>query len=216
MNKKINEFYTLGEEIAHGITHGIGAGLSIAGLTALIMLVVIHDPHPGKLASSIIYGCSLIMLYLASTLYHSIQSPKAKRIFRVLDHSAIYLLIAGTYTPFVVMGINSTLGWVVLGIVWGMAILGIGFKVFFTGRFPILSTVFYVVMGWACVIAWGDITANVPSAEIAWLIAGGITYSVGVIFYAATKMPYSHAIWHLFVLGGSVCHYVAVVGLVVA
>lgn len=201
--------YTVGEEIANSVTHGIGAGLSIAGLTLLVVLAAIYG-DVWRVVSFSIYGSSLVLLYLASTLYHSIQHPKVKQVLRIFDHSAIYLLIAGTYTPFTLVSMRGPLGWTIFGVVWGLALLGIAFKTVFIGRFEKLATAAYILMGWLVVVAFKEMLVTIPPGGVAWLMAGGIVYTLGVLFYAWQKLPYNHAIWHLFVLGGSICHFFAI------
>lgn len=210
-----NPFYTLGEEIANCVTHGVGVALAITGLTVLVVLAAIYG-DAWRVVSFSIYGCSLLILYSASTLYHSIQHPRAKRVLRTMDHASIYILIAGTYTPFLLIGVRGTTGWTLLAIVWFMAAAGIVWKVFFLGRFEVLATLMYIFMGWMGVIAFRQMLVNVPQLGVVMLFAGGIVYTLGVIFYAWEKLPYNHAIWHLFVLGGSICHFFAVVTLVKA
>jgi len=201
--------YSLGEEIAHSVTHGIGTGLSIAGLTILLVLAILYgDVY--QIVSFSIYGAALIFLYLASTLYHSFQHPRVKHVFKVIDHSAIYLLIAGTYTPFLLVAIRGLWGWTLMVIVWGLAILGISLKTLFIHRFQTLSVLAYILLGWLSVVATKELLASIPLGGLIWLALGGVVYTVGVIFYAAKKIPYTHAIWHLFVLGGSICHYFAI------
>ena len=201
--------YSLGEEIFHSISHGIGVGLSIAGLTLLLVLAVLYG-NPAQIISFTIYGITLIVLYLASTLYHSFQDPQVKQVFKRIDHASIYLLIAGTYTPFLVVAIQGVWGWALLVIIWGLALMGISFKTFFIHRFKKLSVLTYILMGWLCVVALNEMIANIPSGGLIWLAAGGIFYTVGVIFYVMKNVPYTHAIWHLFVLAGSICHFFAV------
>ena len=201
--------YTVGEEIANSITHGIGAALSIAGLTLLVSLAAIYG-DVWRVVSFSIYGSSLVLLYLCSTLYHSIQHPKAKRILRIFDHSAIYLLIAGSYTPFTLVSMRGPWGWSLFGVVWGLALLGIAFKTVFIGRYEKWATAAYVLMGWLVVIAFKQMLVTVPPGGIIWLVIGGVVYTSGVLFYAWEKLPYNHAVWHLFVLGGSICHFFAV------
>ena len=201
--------YSSNEEIANSITHGIGAALSIAGLTLLVVLAVIYG-DAWRVVSFSVYGSTLVLLYLASTLYHSVQHPKVKPILRIFDHAAIYLLIAGTYTPFTLVSMRGVWGWTIFGIVWALALAGIVFKLFFIGRFENLSTVAYVLMGWVVVIAFKELWVSLPMGGIIWLILGGVTYTLGVVFYAWEKLPYNHAIWHLFVLGGSLCHFFAI------
>ena len=201
--------FTLSEEIFHSITHGIGSGLAIAGLVILVVLAVLNgDVY--KIIGFSIFGTSLVLLYLASTLYHGIQQPRTKHIFKIFDHSAIYLLIAGSYTPFLLVGIRNTTGWTLLVVVWMIALIGITMKVLFIDRFQVLSVIMYLAMGWLCVFAFREMLSSIPIGGIIWLAAGGILYTVGVIFYAMQKKPYMHAVWHFFVLGGSLCHYFAV------
>ena len=206
---KNHKLYTIGEEIANGITHGIGTGLSVAGLTLLVVLAALYG-DVWRIVSFSIYGSTLIILYLASTLYHSFQHPRVKRIFRTIDHASIYLLIAGTYTPFLLVSMRGAWGWTLLVVVWGLALLGVGFKVLFTHRFQKLSVLAYILMGWISVIALKEALNTIPTGGLVLMAVGGVVYTVGVIFYAWKKLPYGHAIWHLFVLGGSMCHYLAV------
>ena len=205
----ITGLYTLGEEIVHSITHGIGAGLSIAGLTLLVVLAVLYG-NVRQIVSFSVYGATLIILYLASTLYHSFQNPGVKRVFRIIDHASVFLLIAGTYTPFLLLGIRGAWGWTLLVIVWGLALLGVGFKALFIHRFQKLSVLAYILMGWLSIVMVKEALANIPVGGLIWLAVGGVVYTVGVIFYALKKIRYAHAIWHVFVLGGSICHYFAV------
>ena len=204
--------YTLGEEIANGITHGIGTGLSIVGLTVLVVLAVLYGDS-WRIVSFSIYGITLVLLYLASTLYHSLQTPRAKKLFQFFDHSAIYLLIAGTYTPFLLISVRGAWGWTLLILIWGLAFLGIGFKALYFDRFQRLSSMSYVFMGWLSVIIGRTMLSHIPQPALIWLAVGGVIYSVGIIFLAWRKIPYGHTIWHFFVLGGSICHYFAVVEL---
>lgn len=204
-----NKFYSLHEEIANSIIHGIGAGLSIAGLTILVVLGALYG-NVWHIVSFSIYGSALILLYLASTLYHSFKKQKIKRVFRILDHAAIFVLIAGTYTPFMLVNLRGPWGWSLLGIIWGLAIMGIIFKLFFTERFERLSLLIYLLMGWLCLIAARQMLVEIPTGGLLWLISGGLLYTLGVLFYRWKNLPYSHAIWHLFVLGGSICHYFSI------
>ena len=197
------------EEFANSVTHGVGLGLSLAGLVVLIVLAALRGTV-WHVVSCAIYGSTLVILYGASTLYHSIQSPRAKRVLRIVDHGAIYLLIAGTYTPFTLVNLRGSLGWTLFGVVWGLAALGIVFKVFHVDRFPIASTLVYLSMGWLVVVAWKPVVTLIPVGGIALIAAGGAAYTLGVFFFAAKRIPYNHAIWHLFVLAGSIFHYVAV------
>ncbi|MEW5567813.1 PAQR family membrane homeostasis protein TrhA [Rossellomorea marisflavi] len=196
------DFSNWKEEIANAITHGIGLIMSIP---ALIMLVVfaVDKGSAWHMVSFSIFGASMILLYLFSTLLHSFKPSKAKNVFAVLDHSAIYVLIAGTYTPLMLVSVRSALGWTLFGIVWGLAIVGIIFKCYFVDRFQIVSTLFYLVMGWLVLAAIKPLYASLTPAGFDLLLTGGILYSVGAVFYVWKKIPYNHAIWHLFVLAGS-------------
>ena len=199
-------YYSRREELLNSVTHGIGALLSLVGLAVLVVMAAAHG-DVWRIVSFTIYGCSLILLYLASTLYHSATYLPAKRILRILDHAAIYVLIAGTYTPFLLVTMRGPLGWTLFAVVWGMAIAGIIYKTVAIHRYENLSTVLYVVMGWLGIIGFRQMAVDIGPAGIAWLLAGGLTYTAGVLFFAFPKVPYNHAIWHLFVLGGSACHY---------
>lgn len=197
------------EEAANTITHGIGVLCSIAAL----VLLIVHPSHSGewpRLISFTIYGSSLVLLYLASTLLHGIQRVNWKKLLRTLDHSAIYLLIAGTYTPYMLVTLNGRLGWTVLALVWGLALFGIIMKVFFQQWFARLSTLFYLLMGWAVIIVIVPLSQKLALSGLLWLIAGGLLYTLGSYFYVAKKIPYSHAIWHVFVLAGSIAHFVSI------
>ncbi|MBN2079314.1 MAG: hemolysin III family protein [Spirochaetes bacterium] len=197
------------EEIANSITHGIGAALSIAALSVLVVFAGLRG-DAWRVVSVSIYGATLVLLYLASTFYHVFSNPRVKRVFHVFDHSAIFLLIAGSYTPFCLVTIRGGWGWSLFGVVWGIAIFGIVFKAFSTGRYNFVSTVLYIAMGWIAVIAIKPLVSRLPTGAFAWILLGGLSYTVGVIFYAWERLPYSHAIWHLFVLGGSTLHFFAV------
>jgi hemolysin III len=201
--------YSLGEEIANSITHGIGTALSIAGLTLLVVLAALYGDL-WRIVSFTIYGVTLILAYLASTLYHSLQPPRVKHILRIIDHATIYLLIAGTYTPFLLVGMRGVWGWTLLVIIWLLALIGVAFKIFAIQRLPMISTFAYILMGWLCVVALNEMLISIPPGGIAWLITGGVLYTIGVIFYVWRSLPYNHAIWHMFVLGGSACHYFAI------
>ncbi|MCA0354587.1 MAG: hemolysin III family protein [Chloroflexi bacterium] len=198
--------YSAAEELANAITHGIGVALSVAGLV-ILLIMAINTGDPWRIASFTVYGVSLICMYLASTLYHSISNPRAKYLLKIFDHCAIYLLIAGTYTPILLVSMQSSLAWTLFGLIWGCAFAGICFKMFFIKRFELLSTLMYVGMGWLSVMAWDDLVASLPTGAFALLVAGGLTYTAGVVFYRWEKLPYNHAIWHGFVMGGSVCHF---------
>jgi hemolysin III len=202
------------EEIANTITHGVGLALSIAGFGILLVLAALRGTAWHIVACSI-YGVTLICLYAASTLYHAVISPRVKRALRILDHSAIYLLIAGTYTPFLLIKLRGPWGWSLFGVVWGLAFAGVLFKFWFVERFGFLSTAVYIGMGWLVVIAVKPVVTHIPINALVWLLVGGLAYTFGVIFYASKRIPYGHTIWHLFVLAGSACHYVAVLSTVI-
>ncbi len=200
---------TLREEIANSITHGIGAALSIAGLTLLVVLASIYGTALHVISFSI-YGATLVILYLASTLYHSIRSVRLKRIFQKIDHAAIYLLIAGTYTPFMLVNMRGAWGYSLLILVWAMALVGVGLKTRQFHKYRKVSTLGYIFMGWLSIVGLDQMMATIPTGGLVWLFAGGILYTSGVIFYVWHKLPYNHAIWHVFVLGGSICHFFAI------
>ena len=200
--------YTVREEAANVATHAAGLVASVVGVGALVYLGVSRGAGL-HVASAGLYGATLGALYTASTLYHAFRRPGVKRVLRVLDHCAIYLLIAGTYTPFVLVGLSGRLGWTLFGVVWAMAAAGIVFKVFATGRFAVVSTAAYVAMGWLGVVALGPLIRSLSGAALLWLLSGGIAYTAGTFFYHR-RIPYSHALWHVFVLIGSVCHFVAI------
>ncbi len=197
------------EELANTVTHGIGLALSLVGFVVLLVLAVMRG-SAWHIVSCAIYGSTLVCLYAASTLYHGIASPRLKRVLKVFDHSAIFLLIAGTYTPFLLVNLRGGWGWSLLGIVWGLAMAGIIFKFLFVDHFKILSTAVYLLMGWLALIAVKPLLVLVPLGGLLWLLAGGLLYTSGVVFYAWKRIPYNHVIWHVFVLAGSACHYFAV------
>ena len=198
------------EELVNSLTHGTGALLSAAGLGVLVVLACLHGTAL-HIVSCSIYGATLVLLYTASTLYHSVRSPRLKQAFRVVDRSCIYLLIAGTYTPFTLVTLRGGWGWTLFSLVWVLAAAGIVFQLLFVNRFKILSAVAYLLMGWLAVFAIKPLIEALPAGGFAWLLAGGIVYTLGALVYLFRKLPYNHAIWHFFVLGGSACHYVAVV-----
>jgi hemolysin III len=201
--------YTRREEIANSITHGIGALLSVAGLAVLVGFSTTRG-DAWHIVSCSIYGATLILLYLASTLYHSISQPNLKELLRTFDHSAIYLLIAGTYTPFMLVSLRGPWGWSLFGTIWGIALLGIILKTTSFGRLPGISLGFYLTMGWIVIIAIKPLLAALDKGGLWLLVLGGLAYTGGVIFYAWEKLPYSHAIWHLFVMAGSAFHFFAI------
>lgn len=209
MTNKFVQKYTIGEEIANSITHGIGVALSITGLVMLIIFSA-SKGTVWHIVSNSIYGASLIALYLSSTLYHSIPKISVKKILKVIDHSAIFILIAGTYTPFLLTNLRGPWGWSLFGVIWGLALAGIIIKAFFIYKLKKLSIAIYISMGWLVMIAMKQIILHVPKISVIFLIVGGLFYTLGVIFYAWKKLPYGHAVWHLFVMGGSIFHYFAV------
>lgn len=218
MLKRRTKLYTLGEEISNSITHGIGSLLSIAALVIMIVIAAIHDNTIGVVTSTI-FGTSLIILYTMSTLYHAITNEKAKKILKIFDHCTIYLLIAGTYTPYTLVAlrsIDSFKGWLIFSIVWAIAIFGTLFYIIFKNKFKILNVISYIVMGWVVVLALPEVISyfkiNNAMPGLYLLVAGGISYTVGVIFYALHNfnLKYFHSIWHLFVLAGSICHFLSV------
>jgi len=180
-----------------------------------MLVAAVTGGDPWVIVSCAVYGTTLVTLYLASTLYHALARTRARGVMRRLDHSAIYLLIAGTYTPFVLVSLRGPWGWSLFGITWALAVTGITAKSVLGPRWPIVSTAVYILMGWLVVVAVGPLVRGVPAGAIAWLVAGGLSYTGGVVFFSWERLRFSHAIWHLFVLAGSVCHYVAVLAYVV-
>lgn len=201
-----NNFYSKGEEIANAITHGIGALLAIAALVLLIVFAAKYG-DAWYVVSYTIYGVCLVLLYLFSTLYHSIYAKRAKKVFRIFDHASIYILIAGTYTPFALTVLRKHGGWIIFGVVWGATVIGIITKVFCCGKFEKMSTLLYVIMGWMIVFYIKTLIAAIPLNGVILLVAGGIIYTLGALLFLFDKIPYNHAIWHLFVMGGSACHF---------
>jgi len=209
----LSQKQTLGEEIANSITHGTGVALSIAALVILVVFAAKRS-DAFKVVSFSIYGATMIILYLASTLYHAFPQPNVKRFFRILDHSSIFLLIAGTYTPVMIGTIRGGWGWTFFGIIWALAIIGINLKIFAMGKLKVLSTIIFIFMGWMVVIAVHPIKQATNHAFLMWMLIGGLAYTLGVVFYAWKKLPYHHSIWHLFVLGGSICHFFGMLQLI--
>jgi len=202
--------YTVGEEIANSITHGVGVLLGVAGLVLLVTLAAIYG-DAWHVVSFSIYGVTLVITFLASTLYHAIQQPRAKHVFNVLDHASIYLLIAGTYTPILLISMRGPWGWTMFGVIWGSAFIGVVFKSLFINRFRMLSVAMYVLMGWTCLIAFRPMLRSLGAPGVFWIAIGGLFYTVGVIFYLWKRLPYGHALWHLFVLAGSASHFFAII-----
>lgn len=206
---KTEKRYSKGEEIANAVTHGIGWGLSIAAL-ALLATYAGRYGDAWHVVSGIIYGSTLVLLYAASTLYHALTNPQAKRVFQVLDHMGIFLLIAGTYTPVTLVSLRGGWGWSLFGVVWGLAIVGIFVEVIWGTALKKLSIALYLGMGWIALVAIVPLLSALSRMGWVWFFSGGLAYTVGVIFYKSKKIPFNHAIWHLFVLGGSICHFFAV------
>lgn len=201
--------YTAGEEIFNSISHGVGAALAVAALVLLIIRAVLHSDGYG-LASALVYGISLIVLYSMSMVYHIVQNDTGKYILRKFDHCSIYLLIAGTYTPYLLMSLRGPKGWIMFGLIWGAAIGGIILNSINVDRFRKVSMVFYLCMGWAIIFTVGEIAKKIALPGIVFLIVGGVVYTVGVIFYSLKKYRYMHSVWHLFVLAGSIFHYFSI------
>ena len=199
----------LKEETINALTHGLGALLSLGGLVVLVLMASRHG-DAWHIVSCSIYGATLVLLFASSTLYHGCRGERAKHICRIVDHSSIYLLIAGTYTPFVLVNLRGSWGWSLFGVIWGLAAAGIVFQIFFVHRFRLAQTLIYLAMGWLVVVAFKPLLARVPKPGLLWLLFGGLCYTVGAVFYLWKKLPYHHAVWHLFVLGGSICHYFAI------
>jgi len=201
---------TLIEEIFNAITHGLGVLLSIAGLVIAVVLAA-RVKNAYAIISSAIYGSTLIILYISSTLYHSFPDGKVKNLFKIFDHSSIYILIAGTYTPFTLLPLRGGWGWTIFGIIWGLAVLGILFKVFFVHRFNFVSTVIYLLMGWFIIIAAKPLFTSIPFSAAAFLVAGGLCYTLGAVFYIFDRIFFFHIVWHFFVLAGSILHFFSVI-----
>ena len=201
--------YSLGEEIFNSVSHGAGGGLAIAGTVVLIVCAAVYS-DAWAVVSSCVYGASLIVLYTISTLYHAITNEHAKRFFRIMDHDTIFFLIAGTYTPITLAFLRGWLGWVLFGVVWGAAIVGIVLNSISIEKFKKPSIVCYVAMGWVIILAIRPLIASVPTISMIFLLIGGILYTVGIVFYVIKKIKYFHSIWHLFTVAGSVFHYFAI------
>jgi hemolysin III len=204
---------TIGEEIANAITHGVGVILGISGLVVLLWLAITQGTVQHVVGFSI-FGAAMIILYLASTLYHSLAYTRAKNLFRKFDHMAIFILIAGTYTPFCLTVLSGWIGWTLLGVIWGFAIIGIVTKVFFTGKNEKLSTFLYVGMGWAALLAIKPLYDQLDFTSFVLLITGGVFYTLGTIFFAKDHIKYFHSVWHIFVLAGTSAHFFALMSLV--
>lgn len=206
---KCDDTQTRGEEIANSISHGAGFVAALVGLPFLVLEATKHG-DPAVIVGASIFGAAAVLLYFASTMYHALPVCQAKRFFRLLDHMAIFLLIAGTYTPFTLGVLRGAWGWTLLGLVWSMAVAGVILKTQFGVRYRRLSTLFYLAMGWLIVVAIVPLWQSMPGWGLFWLACGGLAYTVGVIFYAMDRVPYFHFVWHLFVVVGTACHFVAV------
>ena len=202
--------YSVLEEILHSGTHALGVVLSVGGLSWMLYLSIAAG-DPWRIVASSIYGATLIALFLASTIYHGMYASRHREIFKLLDHCAIYLLIAGSYTPFLLVAMRTNTGWWLFGTVWALATAGLVKKLWFRHRFPKIALASYLAMGWLIVVAAPQMANAIGANGMAWLIAGGLCYSVGAIFYALKRIPYNHTVWHVFVLGGGVCHFLSVV-----
>ncbi|EXX85150.1 PAQR family membrane homeostasis protein TrhA [Paenibacillus darwinianus] len=198
--------YSRREEVANAVTHGIGAALSVAALT----LLIVYAAWKGTalhVVSFTIYGSAMLLSFLSSTLLHSFPEGKVKKFFEIMDHSCIYLFIAGTYTPILFHVVQGALGWTLFGIVWGIALIGVVFKSFYASKFLYTSTLLYIAMGWMIVFVWGPVAERLAGGGLALLISGGVLYTAGTVFYMWRSFPYHHAVWHLFVLAGAVLHF---------
>jgi len=206
-------YFSIKEEIVNAITHGVGACLSIAALVVLVVIGALHGTV-WHVVSYAIFGACMVILYTSSTIYHSLTNQKAKLLFQKFDHISIFLVIAGSYTPFCLITLRGWIGWTLFGVIWGCAVVGIVFKSIRIGKWELLSTVMYVLMGWMCVIAIKPLYNLLPSHAFLLLILGGVAYTIGAIFFTLDRIPYFHGIWHLFTLAGSTLHFFAVLGLV--
>lgn len=209
MRRPAGREYSVGEEIANSVTHGVGAAMAVAGLAVLVAFAALRG-NAWHIVGAAIFGATMVLMYTASTIYHAIPHLRAKKVLRILDHSAIYLLIAGTYTPFTLANLRGGWGWSLFGVVWGLAVAGIVFKALALNRLRILSVVFYLAMGWLVVVAAKPLVRSVEPGGVTLLILGGLAYSLGIGFFAWRRLPYGHAVWHLFVLTGTVLHFFAV------
>lgn len=201
-----------GEEIANATSHGLGLAAALVA-TPFLIAQATRQGDAGFIAGASIFAATMVLLYLASTLYHALPGGRAKRVFRVIEHSAIFLLIAGTYTPFTLGVLRGAWGWTLLGLVWGIALAGVALKTLNRLNHPVVTTGLYLLLGWLIVVAAHPLAARVPVPGLLWLIAGGLAYTVGVVFFALdSRLRYGHFVWHLFVMAGTACHYVAVLG----
>ena len=202
-------YYSRAEELANCFTHGLGALLSLAGVISLISLAMSQgDTH--RIVSACIYGGAIVTFYCLSTAYHSVRKPYTRYVFRILDHASIYLMIAGSYTPFALVTLRGAWGWWLMGMAWGLGTVGAVLKIFTTHRLPIIGPLLYIALGWMVVIAIKPLSAGLAADGLALLFLGGVAYTVGVVFYLWDRLPFNHAIWHVFVLAGSACHFGAI------
>ena len=215
MGASTTSTYPPGEERANILTHGIGAGVALVAGIAMVTLSVVRGGDAWQWASAIVCSASMLMLYLASTAYHRAVDPVRRARLKIVDHCAIYVLIAGTYTPFALTTLRDTIGWTLFIAIWSLAAIGIIFKLFFTGRFKLASTLIYIAMGWLVMLYAKPVYLALSGWTFGWLMAGGIAYTLGTVFYLQRRMPYAHAVWHGFVVAGTVCHFIAVWSLVV-
>lgn len=200
---------SVGEEIANAVSHGVGLLLAVLAALVLVMAAV-QRGGVAEIVGASVFGTTMVLAYLTSTLYHALPMNRAKRVFRILDHGAIFLLIAGTYTPFTLGPLRGSWGWTLFGLVWGLAFAGVVFKAVGGVRYPKISTCLYIVMGWLVIVAIEPLRLNVPMAGFFWLLAGGIAYTAGIAFFAPKRLRYSHFVWHLFVIAVTACHFAAV------
>jgi len=208
-DKEKTQHYSPAEEKFNIFSHAAGFVLSVVALALLVTRAVIYG-NAWHIVSFSIYGTSLVVLYAASSLYHAAKNPDLVKKLKIIDHAAIYFLIAGTYTPFTLVTLHGTIGWVIFGVVWGLAFTGIILKLFFTGRYKILSTIMYVLMGWIVLFAVKPLINSLPLNGLLWLLAGGISYTIGAVLYSINKIKFNHAIFHIFVLTGSFCQFISV------
>ncbi|GAA5132794.1 PAQR family membrane homeostasis protein TrhA [Alloalcanivorax gelatiniphagus] len=201
--------YSPVEELLNSLTHGIGLVLSIVG-TIVLVVSASRLGDPWKIVSFSVFGATLALLYGASMLYHASRAPRSRAIYKMLDHCAIFALIAGTYTPFLLVNMRGPVGWTLFGVIWGLAATGIVLKLVFGNRYKLARVGIYLAMGWLVLFASGELVDSIDAQGFWLIVAGGVTYTAGVVFYLADRLPYNHAIWHLFVVGGSACHFAAV------
>ncbi len=201
--------YSVKEEIFHSLSHAAGVVFSVFGLSWMLYVSIVAA-DPWRISASIVYGISMLLLFLASTVYHALHQSRHKHIYKLLDHCAIYLMIAGTYTPFLLVSMRTSTGWWLFGAIWTLAAFGIASKIWLQHRFPKAALASYLVMGWLVVLAGPQLFEAIGSKGMLWLVAGGVAYTVGAVFYAIQSIRLNHAIWHVFVLVGGICHFMAV------